>query len=206
LKEHDVSVLTTSANRMKLALTIILMSMAAGCASHSQHDMEQAETSDNRDALEAYLIIGASILPSEEPPAKWIALHSRTMNVHIPTSEAIYGMYPGNYKVVHFDLHEIPIYANHTDISFWKTPRVKLEAGKIYYYGRLEVTKKKNQIWSRTVQDPALFRRACEDAPELFQQFEVVVVGPLAKDHNVVLPPCDELLSKSGSESAQVRD
>ncbi len=78
-------------------------------------------------------------------------------------------------------------------IRFKGTPYLELEPGTIYYYGRLEITYENSKNKIRTIRDLTLYQRACERAPELFRQFEVVTVFEESPGDEP-FPPCDELL------------
>ena len=79
--------------------------------------------------------------------------------------------------------------------------------GKINYYGRLEIQEDADphKHPSQLVLDRDLYRRACEQAPEVFRAFPVAATGPVSK-YDLSFRDCDEILKDSESETDPAAD
>ena len=147
------------------------------------------------DPTKAYLIISSNLVPSDRRQPTWIAISSSTKDEHLSTSDDIFELPPALYRIIHLDFGERRATATGTiDLRTELYHRLVLEPGKIYYYGRLEIEQQRQKTIVRVVRDSDVYRRACELAPELFSQFDLVPIGP-ALDFEVRFVPCAELLN-----------
>ncbi len=192
-------------NQVLSILALVVTGLTIGCTTvdPALGAMERVSISEIPNAKKAYLIINASFLPKEQPQPTWVALSQLFHLLHLVTTSDVFEVEPTKSKVSHLDFQERPAQGfSKTIYVKGNTPIVRLNAGTIYFYGRLEIDNTASRTLIRTVRDLALYRRACEQAPELFEQFEVVPIGPIARDGGV-LPKCDELLSDPGADNME---
>lgn len=198
------AVASVECGRIQIAVALAFLGLTVGCtALGPARDWGfLAEISDNPEPEKAYLIIGANILPADRRQPAWVAIFESSATIprqrdfaHLSTSRAIFELDPGMWSVVHLDFEQNPRLGRSSTLRFRTTaPEIELEAGKIHYYGRLQVEKNVRRKLLRTVADHALYRRACEQAPEVFRRFPVVPVRPMAQA-DAAFRRCDELSS-----------
>ena len=173
--------------------------------------MERVAISHVPNPDKAYLIINASFLPKGQPQPTWVGLSQMFSFEHLVTTKDVFEVQPtiSRVSIVYFAERPGPKnkYPGYKKIYVGlNTPIVWLNAGTIYFYGRVEIDDSPgSRTLIRTVRDLDLYRRACEQAPELFEQFDVVPIGPIARGGGV-LPKCGELLSDPDADSMKNPD
>jgi hypothetical protein len=147
---------------MKIVAALVLFVISTNACS---------ETETNH----AYLIIYASVEGEKSKPT-WISLATRKKFRHHATSEAIAILEPGVWNISHVHLTEKPSFRwGQRDLS--RNLSLKLEAGKIYYLGTLQLQSKVGIVNDyRFVSDASLMRRACKEHPEVFEKYPLVML------------------------------
>lgn len=177
---------------VKLAIAALSMTCAAGCADQTELSRGRVVVSELPDPEKAYLVVGANVIPSHWRQPTWIGVHKRGRHAHLATELAVFELNPGEVHFCHVDFQQNPMSGNGT-LHFGRvSPGMELKPGMIHYFGRLEVDGTVPATSIRAVRDLDLYRRACEQAPELFRAFEIEIVGPLSRKDEL-LPGCDEL-------------
>lgn len=191
------------ANGTKRVLALLCSVIATACAGFALHEIDRAEIRGNANPKKAYLIVNLNVYPPDRRQPTWISIYGVHKGAHLSTSKYIFELEPGTYRVTHMDFLENPERGTFT-VYFRETPEIELEAGVIHYYGRMEIESNLRRRLIRTIDDRDIFRRACEQAPSIFEQFDVVPIGPLAR-HDLALAACDKLPTDSVSDSSSIR-
>lgn len=142
----------------------------------------------------AYLVIGARVIPGGQPQPKWIHIARKSGvrlagYVSLPTDAAIHALEPGRYSVRKFNFRDSTRTAKGAQ-RLGKLPEFELEAGRIYYYGTLELDESGKDGVLRTRVDPELYSEACEQAPYVLLAFELEWLFPERAGQDE-LPACD---------------
>ena len=189
-----------STSEMRFITAFVVAGLTIGCTTVNPdlRVMERVAIDEVPNDEKAYIIINASFLPKDRPQPTRIALAQMFTVEYLTTSKDVFEVAPTKSKVVYLYFAERPMPGFESRISLRynkrQSPIVKLKAGNIYFYGRVEVDNTGHRTLVRTVRDLDLIRRACQQAPEVFEKFEVVPIGPVAQDSES-LPTCDELLN-----------
>jgi hypothetical protein len=200
---------------MKPLLVIVLIVGLTSCAGTEELAVDEGSEGDSPQAGKAYLIIGASLLPADERQPRWIGISRSGRKSYLRTTNSIFELWPGTYTVSHVSFDEIPkwkhfqslLMGHLANMWFSRPIEVNVYPGKINYYGRLEIQEDADphKHPSQLVLDRDLYRRACEQAPEVFRAFPVAATGPVSK-YDLSFRDCDEILKDSESETDPAAD
>ncbi len=193
-------------------LALVVAGLMIGCSSvkPALRAMERVAISHVPNPDKAYLIINASFLPKGQPQPTWVGLSQKFSFEHLVTTKNVFEVRPtiSRVSIVYFTERPGPKKIDPGPKNIYvglNTPIVWLNAGTIYFYGRVEIDSTGRRTLIRTVRDLDLYRRACEQVPELFEQFEVIPIGPITRGGGV-LPKCGELLSDPDADSMKNPD
>lgn len=182
---------------MKNIIGFVVLLVVAGCAASGNVTGERGSLNwlnETSPSEVAHLIISASAYPAEQAQPHWIKLggsHYGARRYWMPADADLISVGQSHYQVttINFNESHERTYGDILRIETM-TPLIDLKSGVIHYYGKLVVDRSGGKQRLKTELDLDLLQRACARSPELFEQFELVVVGPLA-DEGVSLPPCE---------------
>ena len=161
-----------------ILVTVVII--ASGCVCRVGVPREQTFLTDSPNPEKAYLVMGVrSALPDRENPT-WIGIADYCYIAHLSTSSSIFELEPSTRRIDHLD-YQADSSSGDGTFGFRRARVFDLEPGVIHYYGVLELEQEKRGLRVRTVHDEELLASACDSAPEVFRQFPISVVGPLAK-------------------------
>lgn len=128
------------------------------------------------DPYMTYLIVSATSLPENDFVPAYLRLTRNNNAEVLPAWEPMFALRNGRIVFTH------AYFANRQGEPAGRypvnnLPILRLEPGKIYYLGRIEFDVSKRNIGYSVVRDADLFRRACEQAIEIFYSFELVDLG-----------------------------
>jgi len=131
----------------------------------------------------AYLITAASNASQRGREPTWIGFVKWGRTIHIPANEAINEVYPGTYRLNHFDYGKSKLSGWETRVVRGTLKKIKVSHSAIYYLGRFELSKKKTAL----VHDPQLIRDACSHNPEIFERLPVrfLFIEELENDYRI---------------------
>lgn len=122
-----------------------------------------------------YLIIDASVEGGKSKPTL-ISLDTKRMFLHHPTGGSVAILEPGIWNISHVHFTEKPIFRwGRRDLS--RNLSLKLEAGKIYYLGTLQLQSKVGFVNDyKIVPDASLLLKACSEHTEVIEKYPLVVL------------------------------
>jgi len=103
----------------------------------------------------------------------WIALSKGTRIIHLPTSEPVFQIKAGSYRVNHIDYGESKVSGLYTRFLEYPDLEYRFEPNAIYYVGELVVQRHLVRIDASTT----LVAEACAQMPEIFMKLPVYLVN-----------------------------
>jgi hypothetical protein len=172
---------------------LVAVGVAAGCAAHATHriekTLEHVAIRDEPDPDRAYLIIDANVVPADQPQPTWIHIWRGLTGIHLKPGQAMYALHTGRAVVTHLDFQDSP--ASGLGTIFIQAPIMELRPGTIYFYGTIQIDVSEQPRSVRTLWDPSLYLLACQQAPQVFRQFDLETIYR-RPENEVPLPPCRE--------------
>ncbi len=176
--------------RFRIWVLIVLVAALVGCVSRNELNREWVALSPDPNPQKAYLVIDAEVSPQIADNQSLLGVFSFYDYAHLPQTAAIFELKPGPRRVYHLDYIGKP--GGRQDRAVFRDTEIfGLGAGQIHYYGRIEIQLGKYGTRIKTVHDAGLLYQACQEAPQVFAAFPVVVVGPLEQS-GPELSPCSE--------------
>ena len=132
-----------------------------------------------------YLIIDSSVEGEKRKPTL-ISLETKKKFLHHPTGGSVAILKPGTWSVTHVHFTEKPDPRwGRRDLS--RSLSLKLEAGKVYYLGTLQLQSKFGIVNDyKIVPDASLLLKACSEHAEVFEKHSLVVLlSPNQKERYV---------------------
>lgn len=150
-------------------LTVIVAITIGAFALNSFADLEQ-ELKPRPDR--AYLIFDLVLL-GDEPQPTWLALRYRHKTIHLANHQSIVEIRPGEYVLSHIDFED-NIHSGKDTQHFRANSRLFIDPGKIYYLGRITLSKvRKDQYDVSYSINEELVAAACKAAPAVFDTVPV---------------------------------
>jgi hypothetical protein len=132
---------------------------------------------------EAYLVVGATILPTSKTQPKWIGFmrNNNDRFTHIPVKQAITRVKPGSYKLMHLDFQKNQrLGAGTINLKGDSALEFEVVPGKITFVGLVQVQWDGSQSGDSlykisVVPANVVLQWACSESPEVFEALPVRV-------------------------------